>query len=354
VLRRLRTELKKLPGEPPQLAELLALLPAEGAGLTLQALRDADDARIESELLTVSLRLGAAALQLAEEIGLRYSRWRKATTTRSEHGTRSRPRNALHLWSPGFAGAPPAHLQPLDDDHQQLLSHDLLTEPDGEIHHAGVDSFGNACLWFSRTLPHDQLLVRSSSRVRLQPRFAALQPAASPPWDTLAAGLRYVARGAFDAAVQFSMPSPFVPRLEVLRAYAAASFVPGRPVLLGAIDLMQRIHADFEYRSASTQIDTPLAQTFEQRAGVCQDFAHMLAGALRMLGLPARYVSGYLLTQPAGAPGALLGADASHAWVQVYAPGTPGLPGDWLDLDPTNNLIVSLIGSGALPAILAT
>lgn len=235
-----------------------------------------------------------------------------------------------------------AHLQPLNDDHQQLLSHDLLTEPDGEIHHAGVDSFGNACLWFSRTLPHDQLLVRSSSRVRLQPRFAALQPAASPPWDTLAAGLRYVARGAYDAAVQFSMPSPFVPRLEALRAYAAASFVPGRPVLLGAIELMQRIHADFEYRSASTQIDTPLAQTFEQRAGVCQDFAHLLAGALRMLGLPARYVSGYLLTQPAGAAGALLGADASHAWVQVYAPGTPGLPGDWLDLDPTNNLIPAL------------
>jgi transglutaminase-like putative cysteine protease len=107
----------------------------------------------------------------------------------------------------------------------------------------------------------------------------------------------------------------------------------------GAVELMQRIHADFSYRSRSTDVDTPVAEAFERRIGVCQDFAHVMIGALRMLGLPARYVSGYLLTHAADGH-ALVGADASHAWVQLYAPGTPGLPDDgWLDLDPTNDTI---------------
>ena len=98
-------------------------------------------------------------------------------------------------------------------------------------------------------------------------------------------------------------------------------------VALGALDLMRRIHADFEFKTASTDVDTPLIEAFEQRAGVCQDFAHLMIAALRMLGLAARYVSGYLLTIPPPGQEALLGADASHAWVQVYCPDTPGLPG---------------------------
>ena len=232
-----------------------------------------------------------------------------------------------------------AHLQPLNDGFQELLAHELVTEPGGETRHAGVDTFGNPCLWFSRALPHDHLLVRTCSRVRVRPRFDALRPDASLPWDLLAERLRYVARGPYDPAVQFTLPSPFVPRLEVLRGYANPSFPPGRPVAEGALELMHRIHTDFDYRSESTQIDTPLERAFAQRAGVCQDFAHLMAGAMRMLGLPVRYVSGYLLTRPPGEGADLVGADASHAWVQVYCPGTPGVPADWLDLDPTNDLV---------------
>ncbi len=235
-----------------------------------------------------------------------------------------------------------AYLRPLQDADQQLRAHELHADPPGDFQHGGHDAFGNACLWFSRAEAHDALTVRSRSRVRLRPRFAALQAAGGPAWDRLAAGLRYVARGPYDPAVAFAQPSPFVPRLAELRAYALPSFTPGRPVAEAAIDLMHRLHADFEYRSASTQIDTPLAQAFAQRAGVCQDFAHLMAGALRMLGLPARYVSGYLLTRPPGEAHDYLGADASHAWVQVYCPGTPGLTaagGGWLDLDPTNDVI---------------
>ena len=233
-----------------------------------------------------------------------------------------------------------AHLRPLVDAHQALLEHEMVVEPDGGACQHGVDSHGNACSWFSQVQPHDHLTVRSRSRVSLLPRFAALDAARSPAWDELATRLRYVARAPFDPAVEYALPSPYVPRLEALRVYAAPSFPPGRPVAQGAIELMQRIHADFEYCSDSTQIDTPLAQAFAQKSGVCQDFTHLLAGAMRMLGLPVRYVSGYLLTRPPGEAVDMVGADASHAWAQAYCPGTPGLPEDgWLDLDPTNHLI---------------
>jgi transglutaminase-like putative cysteine protease len=128
-----------------------------------------------------------------------------------------------------------------------------------------------------------------------------------------------------------------VPRLPELGEWARASAPAGRPVAAVALDLMQRVHAEFAYVSRSTDVDTPLAVAFAQRRGVCQDFAHIMIGALRSLGLPARYVSGYLLThRPDGA--ALVGADASHAWVQCW----PGEGSSWIDLDPTNGLIVGV------------
>jgi transglutaminase-like putative cysteine protease len=156
------------------------------------------------------------------------------------------------------------------------------------------------------------------------------------PWEAARDALRYTAGAPFEPAVEFVQPSPYVPRLAALRAYAAPSFPTGRPVAQGAVELMQRIHRDFEYRPASTAVDTPLAQAFALRGGVCQDFAHLMIGALRMLGLAARYVSGYLLTTPPAGQAALVGADASHAWVQVHCPAAGGGPGSWLELDPTN------------------
>jgi transglutaminase-like putative cysteine protease len=233
-----------------------------------------------------------------------------------------------------------AHLKPLDDEAQRLRLFDLEVAPAPDQRRWSSDGAGNAVCHFSLARPHDTLTVRATSQVELRPRFAAFDAARSPAWEPLAERLRYVAGAAFDPAVEYAMPSPFVPRLETLRDWAAPLFAPGRPVAAAAIELMHRIHADFHYDGESTEIDTPLEQAFAQRRGVCQDFAHLMAGAMRMFGLPVRYVSGYLLTSaPEGGP-ALLGADASHAWVQVYAPGTPGLPADgWLDLDPTNAVI---------------
>jgi len=231
-----------------------------------------------------------------------------------------------------------AYLEPLSDARQQLLVHELHIEPSPAQLTHDTDAYGNRCVFFSLNQPHRSLCVRSVGRVALT-HCAAPDAERSPSWQDVAAALRYEAGARYDAAVEFAQPSPYVPRLLALRDYAVPSFPAGTALALGALDLMQRLHADFEFRSSSTEVDTPLIEAFEQRSGVCQDFAHLMIGMLRMLGLPARYVSGYLLTTPPTGQPALQGADASHAWLQVYCPGTAGLPDGWLELDPTNNLV---------------
>ena len=240
-----------------------------------------------------------------------------------------------------------AHLQPLQDEHQQLLAFELDVDPPPNAQRDSLDAFGNMQRHFGLAQAHERLCVRAISRVRVAPRFASLVPEASPPWDEVAARLRYVACAPVEPAQEFAVPSPYVPRLAAMRDYGAPCFTPGRPLADAALDLMQRIHADFRYQSHSTDIDTPLTQVLLHKRGVCQDFAHLMAGVLRLWGLPARYVSGYLLTQAPesddahGGEGRVMqGADASHAWVQVWCPDTPGVGGGgWLDVDPTNNLV---------------
>jgi len=240
---------------------------------------------------------------------------------------------ALHL----------AHLHPLSDAGQTLLSHRLDIDPEPAERALEHDVFGNLRCSFSLVSPHQHLHVRATSRVAVRERFGALAAGHSPPWEDIVRRLVYVARAPFQPAVEFVQPSPGVPRLEALRRYAREVCTPRRPAAEAAVALMHRVHADFRYDSGVTDIDTPLAEVFALRHGVCQDFAHVMIGALRMVGLPARYVSGYLLTRPPAGGEALIGADASHAWVQVWVPGTEGVPADgWLDLDPTNDLVPAL------------
>jgi transglutaminase-like putative cysteine protease len=267
-----------------------------------------------------------------------------------------------HYAAPVALGHHLAHLQPLQDVHQTLLAFDLQVQPPPQHLRHSVDAYGNAQCHFSHTQAHPQLRVRATSRVQVWPRFASAAAAQlkaapqSPAWDSLAQQLRFAVGTARHTvvsqhlcdAVRWVQPSPHVPRLAALLAYAQPFFTPGRPVAQAAMALMQQLHTDFAYASSATTVETPLAQVLQQRRGVCQDFAHLMIGALRMLGLPARYVSGYLLTQAPGGGPPLLGADASHAWLQVWCPNTPGLllaaaapqvdpAGEWLDLDPTNN-----------------
>ncbi|WP_298234323.1 transglutaminase family protein [uncultured Azohydromonas sp.] len=247
-----------------------------------------------------------------------------------------------HYGSPVELAQHVAWLRPREEPWQQLQAFDLRIEPPPDHAREDIDRHGNPRLLFSLARPHAALQVRARSRVRLLPRAAALQPHASQPWEAVAQRLRFQAGRPWEPAAEFTAWSPFVPRLAALRELAAPSFAPGRPLAQAAIELMQRIHDEFEYRSASTQIDTPLAEVLRLRRGVCQDFAHVLVGALRAMGLAARYVSGYLLTRPPPGRPALVGADASHAWAAVWCPGAwadEAVHGAWLELDPTNRVV---------------
>ena len=226
-----------------------------------------------------------------------------------------------------------AYLQPISTRHQQLLSHTLHISPLPAQMTQTLDVFGNPRCFFSLQTPHSVLDVVAHSVVTTVTRML---PLSSLGWEQTRDRFRYRSGGHFDAANEFVFASPFCPRHAEFAAYARPSFPPGVGVLAAAENLMQRIHADFTYESQSTQINTPALQALAQRKGVCQDFAHIMIACLRAMGIPARYVSGYLLTQPAPGTVKLKGSDASHAWVAVYVPDLP--PGDrWCDLDPTNN-----------------
>jgi len=217
---------------------------------------------------------------------------------------------------------------------QTVLSHSAWVDPEPSHQHAGTDAFGNHVLYFTIDVPHDFMQLCCESTVRVMPRWDALDPAASMPWEDAVAALRFRAGQPFRAQSEFCFASPNVALHPDLKAYALASFGPGVPVVAGAIDLMHRIHADFEYETDATEVDTPALKAFALRSGVCQDFAQVMIGCLRSLGLAARYVSGYLRTEPPPGQPRLIGADASHAWLSVYCP----LAG-WVDLDPTNDVL---------------
>lgn len=226
-----------------------------------------------------------------------------------------------------------AHLRPLHNARQQVLSHRLSINPAPVQQTAATDVYGNTRAFFSLSGAHDELMVVADSVVATS---APEAPQDSLPWEAVRERMRYHRGAAWDPASEFVFASPYVPRHDKFLDYARASFEPQRPLLEAAQDLMTRIHADFVYETEATDISTPALEALEMRKGVCQDFAHIMLGCLRSLGLPARYVSGYLLTTPAPGKARLVGSDASHAWVSVYLPAQEGT-GVWAELDPTNN-----------------
>jgi transglutaminase-like putative cysteine protease len=228
-----------------------------------------------------------------------------------------------------------AFLRPRHHAGQQLLDFELRVEPaPARIRHE-ADAFGNTRSVFSLLAPHTRLRVVAHSRVRVAqpPDLSALAPAPDAP--TCREHWRYVAGRSPDAAAGFVFASPMVPMHASLRDWALPSFPPGRPLAEGALELMLRLHDEFAYEPQSTHVDTPVLQAFAQKRGVCQDFAHVMISALRSLGLAARYVSGYLRTEPAPGQARFEGSDASHAWLAVALP-REGIEPDWLELDPTN------------------
>ena len=233
-----------------------------------------------------------------------------------------------------------AHLKPLATDSQRLVSHRLAIEPAPAQRNELADLYGNTRAFFALEATHDRLVVTAESVVETSQPVLSPAVARELPWEAVRERFRFRKDATFDAASEFVFPSPYVPRHGDFAAYARASFVPGRPTFDVAMDLTERMYEDFAYDADSTQIYTPAVEALAQRKGVCQDFAHIMIACFRTMGLPARYVSGYLLTQPPPGQPRLVGADASHAWVSVYLPGeddgTGGSPGDWVDFDPTN------------------
>jgi len=224
------------------------------------------------------------------------------------------------------------HLAPRETGSQRLTNFRLAVSPTPDQHISRLDFFGNPVDWLAIDEPHADVDVIAESRV------VALSPpvrdtAESVPWEQVRARLDAPDTEARDV-LHYVFDSPLTAFTVDLAGYARRSFTPGRPMLAAAVDLMARIHADFRYDTTVTDAFTAVDQVFEIRAGVCQDLAHVGIAALRALGLPARYVSGYLLTRPPPGRERMIGADASHAWFAVWAP-----PFGWVDLDPTNDII---------------
>jgi transglutaminase-like putative cysteine protease len=231
-----------------------------------------------------------------------------------------------------------AYLCPRDLPRQPLHQHDLRVDPRPSRLTRRTDYFGNLVAQFTLVTPHDTLAVSGRSIVEVREREAPLAIDESPPWEDARAahasrtGSRM--NGASADAVEFVWVSPYVSVAPEVAAFARVSFEPRRPLLDAAIDLMHRIHDEFEFDPSATTITTPVTRVLEERHGVCQDFAHLQISCMRSLGLAARYVSGYLLTDPPPGRPRLIGADASHAWVSVHCPRH-----GWVDLDPTNALL---------------
>jgi len=228
------------------------------------------------------------------------------------------------------------HLKPRQFAWQSLRRFQLEISPQATDLTQGTDYFGNPVASFVIASPHAQLLVRSESEVRVEPRTDAFAGAASGAWDPLRDSLRSLKAPPLLEAAQFLFESPHIEFLRELSAYAAPTFTPGRGLLECLRELAHRIHADFRFDPTATSVATPLQDVLAKRRGVCQDFAHLMVGCLRTLGLPARYVSGYILTRPPPGRPRLIGADASHAWVSAYCP-----PLGWVDVDPTNDCLVN-------------
>ncbi len=265
-----------------------------------------------------------------------------------------------------------ARLTPRRLPWQALLSHSLQIDPQPNERRDELDSFGNTVTHFGVHGAHRVLRVRmeclvevsarpavqgaagfgvqsqlqsqslgegggdghvlSQSQSQSQSQFQQAMAFDEASWETVRDAIRRDPQQDNLAPASMSEPTPLVPLSEAARSYAVASFACGRPWLAAVLDLMHRIHADFDFEPGATTVSTSVDEVLHQRSGVCQDFAHLMLACLRGLGLPARYVSGYLLTDPPPGMPRLMGVDASHAWVAAYAPQH-----GWVEFDPTND-----------------
>jgi len=226
-----------------------------------------------------------------------------------------------------------ARIKPRMLDHQRRLEYNLQITPEPPARKVRADYFGNSVCFFSIQELHNRFEITAESLVSV----AETTPPAvvlSPPWEQVVRLFSETVSPTVADPYQFCFDSPGAHATRDLADYALPSFAPGTPLLQAVTDLNRRIHADFTYDPAATTVTTPLEKVISQRRGVCQDFAHLAIASLRSMGLPARYVSGYLRTRSLEGQSRLVGADASHAWFSAFCPDL-----GWVDFDPTNNVL---------------
>jgi transglutaminase-like putative cysteine protease len=223
-----------------------------------------------------------------------------------------------------------AHLVPRDLPGQRLVSHALTSDPVTTEWHEHTDFYGNVAAYFAIFARHRALTVLARSEVdidRVRPGVDTLDEIG---WEQARTALAHDV-----AARPFAIASPLVRLSTTVGEFAAPSFERGRGLGSVVADISDRIYRDFEYVPGATTVRTTLGELLHLRRGVCQDFAHLAVGCLRSMGLAARYVSGYLETQPPPGQPRLVGSDASHAWAEVLVPEL-----GWVGIDPTNNQFV--------------
>jgi transglutaminase-like putative cysteine protease len=226
------------------------------------------------------------------------------------------------------------HLSPRTLAGQRVISAAVTASPEPARASSAVDHFGNQVGWMFLDRAHERFEVVLQAEVEVE--FARPpEVAATPAWESVAAAARAGGAGSW-AASEFLFDSPMLPAEPAAGVYAAPCFQPGRPILAVVLELNGRIRKEFSFKSGVTTLNTPVSRVLAQRAGVCQDFTHLMISALRAHGIPARYVSGYLRTRPPPGQVARRGADQSHAWVAAWL----GTEHGWIDVDPTNDLVV--------------
>jgi transglutaminase-like putative cysteine protease len=234
--------------------------------------------------------------------------------------------------SPAAGGRHLVRVMPADRPGQQrLVAGHLDIRPTPAERHDRLDFFGNLTTEFAFRAPHDRIELKLQARVQRSP--APTTGPASALGD-LAAQVAAVHDLSPAAPHHFLAPSPRVPPDAGIAAFAARATLGSATVLEAVEALGRAIHRDMTYDPDATEVDTPAAEAFAARHGVCQDFSHIMISGLRSLGVPAGYVSGFLRTIPPPGKPRLEGADAMHAWVRAWCGPEMG----WVDYDPTNAL----------------
>lgn len=228
-----------------------------------------------------------------------------------------------------------AQMIPRSTTRQTRIRSELKVSPYTAFNAQRQDYFGNQSFHFEIQQPHQQLVITSTSEVETSPQAFS---GARLDFGVSCSDAKQLLASSTEQDVllarEFMLNSPMAKISDELRAYARPSFADDRPLLSSVMELTSRIYNEFSYSPESTTVATPLSEVLENRAGVCQDFAHLQIGCLRSMGFPAKYVSGYIETLPAPGQEKLVGTDATHAWISVFSP-TEG----WVEFDPTNNCI---------------